>query len=184
MSDYSQGPGWWEASDDKWYPPDQAPGPSPADAPASGAPSYGTSGAAAPSYRPPAYGPAPGYGPPGYQPPGYGPPGYGPPGPGYAPVGGFAPMAGSPYGSGVPSVQGLATASMVLGILALVMFWCWFIGIVFALVGLPLGLVALSRISKGTASPEGKGMAVAGLICSGLALVGSIGFLVLIYGSG
>jgi hypothetical protein len=26
MSDSSQGPGWWQASDGKWYPPDQAPG--------------------------------------------------------------------------------------------------------------------------------------------------------------
>lgn len=174
MSDYSQGPGWWEASDDKWYPPDQAPGPSPADPPAWEAPSYGSPGAGAATYGPPAYGPAPGYG----------PPGYGPPGPGYAPAGGFAPTPGSGfYGSGVPSVQGLATASMVLGILALVMFWCWFIGIVFALISLPLGVVAVTRISKGAASPDGKGMAVAGLICSSIALVGSIGFLVLIYGS-
>jgi hypothetical protein len=26
MSDTSQGPGWWQASDGKWYPPDSAPG--------------------------------------------------------------------------------------------------------------------------------------------------------------
>lgn len=25
MSDVSQGPGWWEASDGKWYPPEQHP---------------------------------------------------------------------------------------------------------------------------------------------------------------
>jgi len=30
MSDFSQGPGWWQASDGKWYPPEQAPGGSPA----------------------------------------------------------------------------------------------------------------------------------------------------------
>lgn len=29
MSDSSQGPGWWQASDGKWYPPEQAPGVSP-----------------------------------------------------------------------------------------------------------------------------------------------------------
>lgn len=29
MSDSSQGPGWWQASDGKWYPPDQVPGGSP-----------------------------------------------------------------------------------------------------------------------------------------------------------
>ena len=26
MSDSPQGPGWWQASDGKWYPPEQAPG--------------------------------------------------------------------------------------------------------------------------------------------------------------
>lgn len=26
MSDYSQGPGWWQASDGKWYPPQPAAG--------------------------------------------------------------------------------------------------------------------------------------------------------------
>jgi hypothetical protein len=30
MSDTSQGPGWWQASDGKWYPPDQASGAPPA----------------------------------------------------------------------------------------------------------------------------------------------------------
>jgi len=29
MSDTSQGPGWWQASDGKWYPPEQAPGGTP-----------------------------------------------------------------------------------------------------------------------------------------------------------
>lgn len=29
MSDTSQGPGWWQASDDKWYPPEQHPDYSP-----------------------------------------------------------------------------------------------------------------------------------------------------------
>lgn len=29
MSDVSQGPGWWQASDGRWYPPEQAPRPQP-----------------------------------------------------------------------------------------------------------------------------------------------------------
>lgn len=38
MSDTSQGPGWWQASDGKWYPPEQAPGaaPQPAQQPVGG----------------------------------------------------------------------------------------------------------------------------------------------------
>ena len=40
MSDFSQGPGWWQASDGKWYPPEQAPAgqPAPGVPPAYGAP--------------------------------------------------------------------------------------------------------------------------------------------------
>ena len=36
MSDVSQGPGWWQASDGKWYAPEQAPGGQSAATPASG----------------------------------------------------------------------------------------------------------------------------------------------------
>lgn len=39
MSDTSQGPGWWQASDGKWYPPEQAPQTPPA--PQYAAPQYG-----------------------------------------------------------------------------------------------------------------------------------------------
>jgi hypothetical protein len=52
MSDYSQGPGWWQASDGKWYPPEQA-------APAPAAPA-GPWGATPPPAAPYAYG-APAY---------------------------------------------------------------------------------------------------------------------------
>lgn len=44
MSDTSQGPGWWQASDGKWYPPEQAPGyaaPPPPQAPPLPPPGYG-----------------------------------------------------------------------------------------------------------------------------------------------
>jgi hypothetical protein len=62
MSDTPQGPGWWQASDAKWYPPEQSPG------------------VAAPV---PPVAPPPGYGPPPQQ--------LGPPPGGYAPMG-YAPM--------------------------------------------------------------------------------------------
>ncbi len=64
MSDTSQGPGWWQASDGKWYPPEAAPGAQPpATAPPAAA--YGA---------PPAYGAAPAYGQPAYGAPAYGAP--------------------------------------------------------------------------------------------------------------
>lgn len=53
MSDMSQGPGWWQASDGKWYPPEQAPGAQAPGAP----PAFGTP----PQYGAPQYG-APQYG--------------------------------------------------------------------------------------------------------------------------
>ena len=61
MSDTSQGPGWWQASDGKWYPPEQAPGAAPVP-PAGPQPGYG----APPAYGAPAAAGAPGtspYGP-------------------------------------------------------------------------------------------------------------------------
>lgn len=41
MSDFSQGPGWWQASDGKWYAPEQAPGGQPPAAASFGAPAVG-----------------------------------------------------------------------------------------------------------------------------------------------
>ncbi|CAN5576473.1 hypothetical protein BH10ACT1_BH10ACT1_37960 [soil metagenome] len=203
MSDVSQGPGWWQASDLKWYPPDQVPGPernaepAPATDPGplgDGAPSTPDWGASAQTSAwgtdvssPTPAGPSPTYPPPTYAPP-TGPgvpyPGAAVPQPGYQAYGaygpGYAPAYGGGYGSGLPSVSGMATASLVLGILSLVLFWCFFLGGPLAIIGLPLGLVALNKINKGEADPGAKGTALGGAICSGIALVGVAGFLILI----
>lgn len=85
------------------------------------------------------------------------------------------PFGAQPYpglpGAGLPSVNGQAVASMVLGIVALIFCWCWPVGGVCAIVGLPLGLVARSRITKGEADPRSMGMATAGVIMCGIAIV-------------
>src|SRR5687768_14546126 len=57
MSDVSQGPGWWQASDGKWYPPTAKPGTAPAAPPRAPDPSYRP-----PTVPPSPYGPPPGYG--------------------------------------------------------------------------------------------------------------------------
>jgi hypothetical protein len=49
MSDISQGPGWWQASDGKWYPPEQQPA-APAPAPGGGVSGGGVNLGAALSY--------------------------------------------------------------------------------------------------------------------------------------
>ncbi|MEY2447268.1 MAG: hypothetical protein QOH79_744 [Acidimicrobiaceae bacterium] len=115
-------PGWWQASDGNWYPPQAAPGTAPQG-----------------PYGPPPTGP---YGPPPSAPYGYTP---------YAPV---------------QSTNGLAIASMVLGIL-----WIYWIGSILALI---FGFVAMSQIKE--RNQAGKGMATAGLI---LGFIG-LGTLVLV----
>src|SRR5688572_22849002 len=88
------------------------------------------------------YGQQPGYG----QPPGYGPPGYNaqwqqPPGyPGYA----------------AQQTNGLAIASLVLGIL-----WLYWIGSILALV---FGYVAKRQIDDSGGRQGGRGLAVAGIV--------------------
>lgn len=72
--------------------------------------------------------------------------------------------------------NGLAVASLVLGILSILFVWIPFIGLVswiLAPIGLVLGLVALNK-------PYGRGMAIAGSICSAIGLLGCIGWVVLI----
>lgn len=72
--------------------------------------------------------------------------------------------------------NGMAVASLVLGILSILFVWIPFIGLVswiLAPIGLVLGLVALGK-------PFGKGLAIAGSICSGIGLLGCIGWIVLI----
>jgi hypothetical protein len=87
--------------------------------------------------------------------PSYGPPSYGPP-------------AGPPPRKGA----GLAIASMVLGIIALLLSWVPIINnvaAVLAVVGLGLGIPALLRARRGT--HNGTGLAITGLVTSVLALV-------------
>ena len=60
--------------------------------------------------------------------------------------------------------MGLGIASMVLGILALVTCCCWYICGPLAAIGLILGIIGIK-------SESGKGMAIAGVVCSGIALL-------------
>jgi prepilin-type processing-associated H-X9-DG protein len=73
------------------------------------------------------------------------------------------PPAGAPGGS---KTSGMAIASLVLGILG-------FCGIT-ALVGLVLGIVALTKISRSGGRLSGQGMAIAGICVSGFMLLFSV----------
>ena len=77
-----------------------------------------------------------------------------------------------------PQDTAAAVASLVLGVFALCMVWIPFFGLiawVLAPLGLILGVVALNRPAG-----SGRAVALAGAICSGLALLGCIGWVVLI----
>jgi Domain of unknown function (DUF4190) len=135
MSDTSQGPGWWLASDGKWYPPELWTGP----------PGESASGTAtAPPYGPYGqYGQAPApygaSGPPAYEqyPSGYG---------------AFPPSSALP----TPKTNGLAIAAFVCSCLG-IFFLPIFPGVI-------LGFVARSQIKRSGGAQKGDGLAIAAII--------------------
>jgi hypothetical protein len=71
--------------------------------------------------------------------------------------------------------NGLAIAALVLGIISLFLFWIPFLGWVPVIGGLVCGLLALQR-------PYGRGMAIAGVACSGITLAIKVWFWMAIIG--
>ena len=82
----------------------------------------------------------------------------------------------NPYAQPVVPGKGLGVASMVLGIVSLVLFCIWYLAIPCAIIGAALGGVAQS---KAKAAGVKNGMAVAGITCSCIALGVAILFLLL-----
>jgi hypothetical protein len=75
----------------------------------------------------------------------------------------YAPNPYAPLTPEQRSARNMGIAGMVLGIVALVFCWLFFLSLPCGIVGLVLSIIA---IRKGE-----KGMAIAGLICSALALL-------------
>jgi hypothetical protein len=132
-----------------------------------GQPSYGAPGQ-------PGQPGQPGYGQPG-QPP-YGPGGYGPPAqqyggpyaqPGYGPGYGQPGYAGYPE---LPKTNGKATASLITGLVTLVLSWCCGAGLL-GLVAVVLGVKARGEIRMCGGRQDGDGMALAGIITGAVAAV-------------
>jgi hypothetical protein len=141
MSTTSQGPGWWLASDGKWYPPELWAGPSTQRPPGSPTqPGQPTS---------PAQSTYPGqgavYG--GTVPPGYADYGAGNPNAPYAPYGQVAQA----------KTNGLAIASLICGCGGFVLFIPGILGIIF-------GFIARGQIKRSNGQQKGEGMALAGII--------------------
>ncbi len=76
--------------------------------------------------------------------------------------------------------KGMAIASMVCGICGLVFCWWPFVSwlaFIAAVLGIIFGAIALSKIKKGEA--DGKGMAIAGIVCGSVSIVGGVIVLVI-----
>jgi Domain of unknown function (DUF4190) len=145
MSDTAQGPGWWLASDGKWYPPELWTGP-PATGPAvTGPDPWSTPPGQA---QLPAYGSGMSPGPAPYAGAPYGPqsqPGT------YALYG--QPMA---YGGPARKTNGLAIASLICS--------CAGILVIPLIAGVVLGFVARAQIKQSHGTQRGDGLAIAGII--------------------
>lgn len=74
--------------------------------------------------------------------------------------------------------NGLGTAGMVLGIIALVLFWTIFVGIICGVLAIIFSLIGRGRANRGQATNGGQ--AVAGLVTGVIAVVFSIGFITLV----
>ena len=71
--------------------------------------------------------------------------------------------------------NGFATAGFVCGILSLP-FFCCCCGFPFNMLGLIFSIIALVQINAAVDKPEGRGLAIAGLVCSAVSLLLSFGF--------
>ena len=78
------------------------------------------------------------------------------------------------YQASQPPSQGLGIASLVCGILSLVLCCLWFGSLPLALIAIILGHVAISKVKRDPARNGGKGMARTGLVTGYLGLIASI----------
>ncbi|KAF0106238.1 MAG: hypothetical protein FD146_2750 [Anaerolineaceae bacterium] len=87
--------------------------------------------------------------------------------------------------SGAPLQQagktnGLAIASLVLGIVSVPMSFCYGGGILFAIPAFIMGLVARRQIKESGNTQSGDGMALAGMITGGVGVLGSLAFIAIL----
>lgn len=86
------------------------------------------------------------------------------------------PMGPMGFSAMPPPNNGLAVASLVCGILAIVPgCCCGFFGLPLAILGVVLGFVSISQINASGGQIGGKNLAIAGMICGGTALFIDIG---------
>jgi len=79
--------------------------------------------------------------------------------------------------------QGLAAASMVLGLVTITVGWCCSFGVLTGPIALILGIVALVQIKNEPAKYGGKGLAIAGVTMGALYFI-ILALIILLYGIG
>src|SRR5215510_4871158 len=77
--------------------------------------------------------------------------------------------------------QGLAIASLILGIFSITFGWCCSIGLVTSVVGIVLGIVSLTQIKNDPANNTGKPLSIVGIVLSSAYVVFWI-FIIIFYG--
>lgn len=94
---------------------------------------------------------------------------------GKPPVAAYVPIA--PIAAAGPRrTNSLATASLVMGLLAITCGCCCCYGFPFNLLGVLFGLIALVQISRAPEVEEGRALAITGLVLSLLSLAASVVF--------
>ena len=73
-----------------------------------------------------------------------------------------------------PRADGMCVAGMVLGIVALVLFWFPILSIVLGILAAIFGAVGMGNVNKNPGVKTGAGMGIAGLVCGIIAVVISI----------
>ncbi|MET7526834.1 DUF4190 domain-containing protein [Streptomyces sp900116325] len=97
------------------------------------------------------------------------------PQPQYGGYPGYPGYGGQPAWGGPGPANGLGIASMVLGIIAVVGFCMWGLGVVLGVLALIFGLIGRGRVKRGEATNGG--MALAGIILGSIGIVISGAFL-------
>lgn len=70
-----------------------------------------------------------------------------------------------------PKTDGFAVTSFVVGICSLILTCCSFYFLVASIAGLVFGIISIRRINKPYKNLTGKGLAIAGIVCSCLSFV-------------
>ncbi|MEO8897724.1 MAG: DUF4190 domain-containing protein [Candidatus Dormibacter sp.] len=116
----------------------------------------------------------------------YGQPPGQPPSPGSYPPQSSQPMAPAgaqfmpgQYVQGTRPSNGVGTAGGIVGIIAVVLLWFPYLGLILGLIGVVLGAVGLSRSNR--LYGAGRGMSIVGIVCGAVALLLNVLFIAVIY---